>query len=277
MSKGKESTSLVPLNNFDSNIESLRLDDEICLRRISSDELKKLRYSNSGVHSMLWIALTDVKYVLEMSALVQIGGETVILFDHKQPRVSNTILALRLLKTGDVTVSCGFLLDQKGRVSGFTLPPLITPSHNPYFLKQAEIEALKDLRKSLQNVEKDKPYLRFPLFQFTRTFDWKFSVDRIVDFMTIFESIVFHNEAKSIEPAGKVIGISIGMLLGNNQKDRDEMKKMFIKSYSVRNARVHGNVKELKKLQRKHDIGKLSGSMEDYLRRVLKKLIEEEK
>ncbi len=90
--------------------------------------------------------------------------------------------------------------------------------------------------------------------------------------MIAFESLVFHGERKTFE-GGKVIGISIGMLIGNNQKERTEIKKKLVRAYEVRNAKVHGNTEKLRKLGK--DVEKLSLDIEDYLRRVLRRLVEE--
>ena len=273
MSEHKEHISIVPLNNFDSNVQSLKLDDGICLRRISNDELKKLRETFSGSRSMLMIALTNVNFVLEMNALVSIEGKSVILFDHTQPRVQNIILALRLLKPGDVTVSCGFLLDENREASGLAGPSFPIVSQNRYLLEQEDTDRLVELWKKLQTIQKDKPQLHFPLYQFNKAFEEKFGADKIVDYMVVLESIVFYKEKKSIEPAGKVIGIAIGMLLGNNQNERNKIKKTFEKAYEIRNAKVHGNVEKLKKYQK--DIERLSVQVEGYLRCALRRLVEE--
>lgn len=267
---------VVPLNNFSSNIETLKLDDGIYLRSISNDERNKLRDSFPGYHEMLTTALTDVNYVLvlEMKTLVPIEGEIAFRLD-RQPGVHNTILALRLLKSGDVVTSCGFLLNRSWEVSALTGLSFPEFSPNPYILEQKEARTFRRLWKTLQNVKEDKPHMDFPLFQFTRSFDKKNSEDKIVDYMTCFESLIFYNEPRTIEPAGKVIGIAIGMLLGTNQEARDKIKDTFINAYLVRNAKVHGNIGNLKKLRESQDVSKLSTFVEDYLRRALRKFIEE--
>lgn len=275
MSEYEGHISIVPLNNFDSNVQSLKLEDGICLRRISNDELKKLRDTFPGSRGMLRIALTNVNFALEMNALVSVEGESIVLFAHMQPRVQNTLLASRLLKSGDVTVSCGFLLDENRKAYGLAGPSLPIISQNRYFLKQEETDRLVELWKKVQNIEKAKPQLHYPLHLFTKSFDVKSPEDKIVDYMTIFDSIVFHNEKRTIEPAGNVIGIAIGMLLGNNQKERTKIKETIIEAYRVRNAKVHGNTDKLKKLRDKLDIKKISLHTKDYLRRTLRKFVEE--
>lgn len=80
-------------------------------------------------------------------------------------------------------------------------------------------------------------------------------------------------EDKTIEPAGKVIGIAIRLLLGNNEKERNEIKKSLIKAYEIRNAKIHGNLKKLEKYRQ--DVNKVSIDVEDYLRHAPRRFIEE--
>lgn len=76
-----------------------------------------------------------------------------------------------------------------------------------------------------------------------------------------------------MQQAGKVIGTAIGMLLGRNQEERGTIKKALVDACEIRNARVHGNVKKLAKLNEK--CGFLSHTVEDYLRRTLQRFVEE--
>ena len=259
-------TVIVPLNHFDSDVESLELDKGICLRRILNDEPQKLREAFPGNRDILRFALTNTKHVLEMSAYAPIND--------RFAAVKRAILALKLLKPGDVTTSWEFSLDKNGGVNSMSMPSLVVQSSNPYFLKKGETEDFIELWRKLRDIEKEKPYLSYPLYQFTKVFEEKSSEDKIVEYMTLSESLVFYGE-ETPEPAGKVIGIAIGMLIGRNQEERDRIKATFTSSYTARNLRVHGNTKKFESFRKKHDIGKLSLSVEECIRRVLRKLIEE--
>jgi len=270
--------AIVPLNNFDSNVESLDLDDRINLRRASEGEIQKLKESFPDIRGHLKIALQNVKYVLEWNALVWIDDKPAIVFGHLSPEVTDTILALRLLKSGDVTVSCGFALDKNGiyGLSGPSLPPMLPiPSGNTYFLKEEEISSFIILWKKLQYVHYDKLHLKFPLEQFTRTFEGYFGEEKIVGYMTAFESLLFHKIKKPIpKPIGKAMGIAVGMLLGNNQNERLKIRDTFETAYEIRNLTVHGEIEGLKKKYGK-ELLTIPMNIEDYLRRVLRKFVEE--
>jgi len=274
MSKNKNDVPLVPLVNFDSDAEIVRFNDETILRRIDSAELQRLKKAFPPYQSFLLRALHNVKYALELNAEMIVEGKAIPVFDINMPDVRETILSFRLLKTGDVTASCAFLLKQN-QVAGLSESSLsfFPFSKNLYYLKKEEIPELKRIWEKVKNVKIEKPHLQFPLFRFNKTFESKAFENAIVEHIITFESLVFHEEEKSIEPAGKVVGIAIGMLIGNNEQERATIKKKLIKAYQVRNALVHGNLKKIKKYQ--NDF-KVSTEIEDYLRRALRKLVDEE-
>jgi hypothetical protein len=144
-------------------------------------------------------------------------------------------------------------------------------SARTYFLKGETNRNLADLWEKLRDVA-SKEYLDFPLRLFMNTYETNMPVEKIVDYMTIFESLTFYGRDKAIEPAGEVIGIAIGMMLGINQNERNEIKDTLTEAYRVRNARVHGN---LKKLAHTQEIEKLTIKVEDYIRLTLRKFVEE--
>lgn len=273
MSKNNNDVSLVPLVNFDSDTEIVRFNDEMILRRIDGAELQRLKKSFPPFQSFLLRALHNVKYVLEMKAEIIVEGKSIPIFDINIPNVRETILSFRLLKTGDVTASCAFLLKQN-QVAGLSesSSSFFPYSKNPYYLKKEEIPELKRIWEKVKNVKIEKPHLQFPLFRFNKTFEGK-DTNAIVEHIITFESLVFHEEKKSIEPAGNVIGIAIGMLIGKNEQERAIIKKKLIKACKIRNALVHGNLEKIKKYQ--NDF-KISIEIEDYLRRALRKLVEED-
>jgi hypothetical protein len=263
MNEQEELPWIVPLYNFDSDIESTGLSETICLRRKRSNDLPQDIIEEISGDPLFKLETSNVKYMLE--------GYT-----KNFPNLTREILlSLRLLKTGDVQAFNAIRLKKN---KGFTLiskpHPLVVFSNRRYFLSKKETTAFKRLWKKVQNVA-SKPYLDFSLKMFTATYEEKIPEDKIVDYMTAFESIVFYDRDKAIEPAGEVMGIVLGMMLGNTQQERYEIKKTFVKAYDVRNARVHGNVRKLKNLKAQNGIGETSIIVEDYLRNALRKFVEE--
>ena len=271
MSEKKDVVSIVPLANFDSETESIQLENDLCLRRIDANELKGLIQKAVGYRFPLENALIDVKYVIEKKW--QTGEFR--LWDESCPYASDIVLALKLLKAGDVNTPTAFLLDLLGKSYSVSNTSPRVSLGNPYFLKQKEVSNFKRLWQNLQSVEKEKPHLEFPLFQFIRAFEENSPENIITDFVTAFESLVFHRGEKTPKPYGRTIGIAIGMLLGRNEKERTEIEKELEDAYSMRNAIVHGHLR--KKLRKYDDRSgtQLLFKVEDYLRRSLRRFLEE--
>jgi len=265
--------AIVPLANFGSKVDLIRLDNTSCLRRIDDGELRKLKERVSVYLPNLENALFNVTYVIEKKLA---SAKAFRLWNEGSPNVRNIILALRLLNPDAVGTPTSFLLsNDNASFSVNNTSPFPVLAEKEYFLKGEEIACFELLWKKLKQVEKDKPYLTFPLFQFDRAvgaiiYDAD-SLDSLVDCLTGLESLVFYKEGRTIEPAGRVIGIVIGMLLANNQSERTRIKETIAKAYEMRNAKVHGNVEKLEAYD-EEDVNETYREVEDYLRHSLKNL-----
>jgi hypothetical protein len=261
MNKSDEAVTITPLHFFDSDAELVRLNERVSIRTIEERELKPLiERTQKSFGKTLELSLFDTKYVIEN------GTTSRNVWEH----VEDTILALRLLKSGDVKFSTAFWKKGEetaiGHISGV--------SHRTnYFLKKEETEKLKTLWQKVQELS-TKPYLDYPIRNFMSAYDRTAFEDKIVDCVVALESLVFYQENETIKSAGKVIGIAIGSMLGMNQEERNMIKKTLTEAYGMRNARVHGNVEKLAKLNVK-DMERIYNGTEDCLRRALRKLIEE--
>lgn len=265
MSESEKYTSIVPLILFDSDAESVEFSEELRLRRTEPSELSKLidRLSSDVTP---YLSLLNANYVLENK-----------LVPPSMKYWNDVIIALKLLKLGDLQVLAAFDLHEGKRISLSVYDDLnrTTLALNPYFLRKEETTDLIGLWERVQEIT-SKPFLTFPLRVFTEAYHKGASYDdRIVDYMVAFESLIFHGMDKSIEPAGEVMGIAVGMLLGIDQEDRTKIKMTLKNAYEVRNAKVHGNVARLKKLKAKSNVRLLSMDVEDYLRRALRRFVEE--
>jgi len=260
--------AIVPLNYFDSNVESLELGDRLTLRRAGVGEIQKLKESFPTARAVLGLALRNVTYVLE----IELKPDYSLHWDEKSSEVQSTILALRLLKLGDANVSCSFILEDN-IIYQCSLPPTSEPRLvNPYFLKKEEVEELKVIWNKLQNITSES-YLHFPLERFMESYEETTPEDKIVESMVAFESVVFHNVG-DIGRKGIPLAIAVSMFLGNKREERDTIRENIRQAYDVRNARVHGLLDKLEKY-RKQNNGELALKAYDYLRRALRKLVEE--
>lgn len=262
MNESKESVAIIPLHFFDSDVELLRLNERVSLRTIGGKELQALiKRTRKGFGKTLKMSLFDTKYVIENRTFFSRN-----LWAH----VDDVVLALRLLTTGDVKVSTAFFAEGEGTVIGHR-PGLF--HRTSYFLKKEEQESLRALWKNVQEL-RTKPYLDYPIRNFMNAYDEVPLEDKVVDLIIALESLVFYQEKSAIQSAGKVIGIAIGIMLGRDQEERSAIKNALIDAYNIRNARVHGNAEELKKRGIK-EMERLSNEIEDYLRRALRKFVEE--
>lgn len=249
-------------------LDLVKLDEEAQLRRIdgdmrSRDEFQKMVgkmfFGENFRHFLVW----NVFCVLET----------------RTPNVEDysriMLLALRLLKAGDVRGPVAFQL--KGdRERHLTSAPFDTNilSNNTYCLNEEEIADFKAIWNKCRQSLASKFNLDYPISKFMEAYEKNKPDERILDCIIAFESLIFHNRDQAIEPSGEVIGIAIGMLLGNTQKERDEIKKKLMDAYKVRNAKVHGNIKQLEKYRKGMD--QLSVKVEEYLRCTLRRFVEEE-
>jgi len=254
---------LVPLYNFDSDFDSLQIDRGVLIRRIRTDELDIIKRTANLSAEHLSI-LNEVKFLLEVKKKEDPRTTMIFLY------VFDLVRALRLLKAGDVNFSFTFL-KQKDRIILRLGNPFRMPvAHRKYTLMKKESEELKALWKKVLK-SNSKAHATYALSEFEEAYDKEAMEDEIVNYATAFESVVFYKMKKSIEPIGEIIGLAIGMLLGKDAAERVKIRKDLVEAYKIRNARVHGNAEKLYKMW----IGRGCANSEEYLRRTLRKLVEE--
>jgi hypothetical protein len=276
MSKKEDYVAVIPLTNFDSDVDFISLEDGLCLRRIDGNEIEKLLKLAPGYETTLKVALFDIEFVVEKRSPKKVDY---IKWTEKSQNVVNIILALRLLKPGEIFAPTVFFTNSKQRSSYVTNPnPVANALPEPFFLKQREKDEFVELWKKLKQVKKKKPYLIFALKQFPEPF---YTLeDQLVNFIMAFESLVFGRE-KNIPkkygririPSGRTIGIAISMLLGKSEKERTEIERDLVEAYELRNKIVHGHLKMSKNHEER--MSELFDRVEDYLRRSLRKFVEE--
>ena len=169
-----QNVSITPLQNFSCDLENIDFDKNMCLRRASDNELADILKRVPGYEGTFKRALYLVKYVIEKKRVGTVD------WDENSTFVRNIVLALRLLKPGDVYVPCSFLTYEYGfLVSCPTPQPPI--SLRWYYLDKKDVKSLKMLWNKLQNTKSDNPHLEFTLGQFMKAFEEKDPEDRIVE------------------------------------------------------------------------------------------------
>jgi hypothetical protein len=274
MSKTREFTSIVPLAHFESEINEIRFDENLRLRRTNFKELISLSERAVGYTASIESALHDVEYVIEKRETIDTSKRWVFDWNEDAWHVIKIVRALRLLKEGTIETPTAFMFDSSNQTySVSNQTPTLHYFEELYFLKQQEISELKILWEKMEEVVKQKPKLMFPLLHFNKAFERVTDEEALLDYIIAFESIIFSGEDRAIEPAGKVVGLAVGMLLGTSVEEREKIKNTFVKAYEIRNAYVHGNMEKLKK--RKLTVNVITPEVENYLRRSLRKFVEE--
>jgi hypothetical protein len=139
---------------------------------------------------------------------------------------------LRLFKKADVEVPCLFLLEKEEDFVanvGFSLGET-SYSDNPYCLEKKEIPDFVRLWNKLKGRDA-KPNLHFSFHEFSQAFGTHIIEYRIYHYVVALESIVFCNIDRTFPHKGSLIGLSIGMLLGTSQKERDSIRENGFNSF----------------------------------------------
>ena len=277
----KEGLVIVPISNFHSNTEIIKLNDSLCIRRTRAFELEELMKRSVDYYVNLKQALTDVEFVIEKKVISR-GGKKLDWVDwfswrENSTNMQNIVLTLRLLKEGYIDLKTAFFVSSNSFYISNTAP-LYYDYEEPFVLSTENSEDVVRLWNKLQNVEKENLSLKFSLDQFSKSFNEQYAENGIVDLMTAFESVVFSKEKNAPRPYGKVIGIAIGMLLGRSRTERGKIRDELEDAYSLRNKIVHGHLRDIDTIDTVYVIDEVWASkIREYLRRTLKILLEEVK
>lgn len=271
-----ESTDLLlisPLHNFDCEKRLVKLDDHNCIRHIRNNEIENL-LSKTPVpqyYEALKHELSSIEFVLEERQKARKG----LPYKLETGSVGQCLLALRLFKKADVEVPCSVLLEKEEDFVANLGVSLGETSYsaNPYCLEKKEIPDFVRLWNKLKRRDA-KPNLHFSFHEFSQAFETHIIEYKIYHYVVALESLVFYNIDRTFPHKGSLIGLSIGMLLGTNQKERDSIREMVEKAYQIRNGVAHGIIKYLEKHDKESE--EIATKLEDYLRKTLKRLLLEE-
>lgn len=233
------------------------------LRKISDDDLSILRYFYEKP-----IDLGDFSFPYE--------GKFV--FDDHNPATRYSyhlfISALRLLKTGNVYLTHTF----RKNPYTFSLSIAPIPRYPQYHLHYNEYDDILCLMRKIQkiiNIEDDyrKTSLYFFNSSYTRLFGNK-TFERLIDLMNCAESLFTHEDQYGQKRLS--IAHTASILLGESDVDREDIKKVFMDAYMMRNKYVHGS--RLQELMRKvtdehGDFETFTDKIEENIRKAIKKLI----
>jgi hypothetical protein len=264
----------IPSKSNQKSDNAYQLSNDVKIRPVGKDDIKLLEGSLSFLLEAAFSQLVGKTFVVEFLAK-----------DHNQCEkvVNNTILALRLHKSGEVHP--GLIWDNSGIVihsePRIALSEIYTLGMSPssYGLAPSEFDEVKHLYEkmvALDILTKPKPALGIACERFNRASVDRKDDDKIIDFAVAFESLFLGGNKSSNIPAGQFIGLGCSMLIGKNSEERRAINEFLISAFTVRNSVVHGAASSAFKINGKTvDLSQVAIQMETYLRTSLVKIIME--
>ena len=198
--------------------------------------------------------------------------------EHEQI-MRNTVLALRLLKRGYVSSGHIFhILLTKNRVAltsiGERRPRRFVYN---YGLEFKEIKELRRILKKLQAVDFTKRRsLGLACRRFQRAYEEEDWEDRLIDFMIALEALFLRGERRG-SSHGRIIAVACSCLLGENEENRNIIKKNLTDAYGIRNKIVHGSYHMLSPRREEDHTdfpSDIVSDVEDYLRESIRKFLD---
>lgn len=262
-----ESVSFCPLIGFESDTDSLMLDDDLIIRKIKSDERDKIWNSTSDSSRDLKVQLANTKYVIE-HRLSKVKGSYAC---SSSELISIVFLAMRLLKSGEfwanrqyeVLLLPWMMKSLSTSGNAYSNHPLLD-SYN-YFLGKDEIIDLKRIVILVRNFHKirNKPkykYVSRAVEWFDRYFNETNIEHRFIFLMLLMEALCSENYETLYKLEHR-----ISLIIGKHDEDRLSVISGFYHLYDGPRKIIHGTDVEIKE----NDLEKA----EDYSRRLLYKYI----
>jgi hypothetical protein len=234
---------VAPLQNFDSNVEQIELAPKLRIRRITLDELAWCLQFVMMIGSMPFFKVFQFKFVIEatIESPKRIGSPIPIQLP-KDPSstVSRIITALRLLKSGNVSyslVKVTPVFENPGvGESGQSNEPL-APWGNRYLADKSEVDQLKEIWKSVEGRDIDKPSaVNIALRRFGFSYDRIQQEDKLIDLMIAFEALLLEGPTS----AAHKLALRFAKLMGSSFAQRKDLYKEMKRFYDVRSRLVHG-------------------------------------
>ena len=246
--------------------DGVHICDDIKLRRVSKEDLDDLK-SGASFPFPSSVKLSSNMFVLETHIPTDRGTP----YTPLEEAMRNIILAMRLLKKGYVSTSGIFyiLISERRQLETWSIEDRSTLADwlaSGYYLEFEEIPHLQKLVEMIQGLDFEKRRgIGIACRRLEHTYEEKDIEGKLIDYMIAFEALFL--KGKKAPVAGQVIATACSVLLGTNEKEREEIRRSLTKAYALRNRIVHGREYEdqLKDIE--------ISNIEDYLRESMKKFL----
>jgi len=238
--------------------------DRLFIRYASEEDIKRIK--NTPLAHMIGRTPT-----VDREALIELYADEEFNIAKRPNIIDKTLLALRLLKEEPIFIHKYWMVsyDNKSTAMEGDMDPLFG-SGPAYFLKPADIEELRRILGSLNNVDFDKnTSYQIACDRFGRSYSNIFSWDQIIDLCIAFEALYSKGETIS-GSKGEIIGLACSMLLGETNLERAEISNNLRVAYKIRNKVVHGSTPRVSDFEQMIRLGPI---LSNYLRKSLLKLI----
>ena len=251
-------------------VNGIELIDGIIIRRISKEDVKLLQPRQ---YFTPYFKLSPGMFILEKKISTNDKFKT-------SKKMFEIILALRLLREGYVSGSgvIYFIETKKGNYrdssSAFSESPRKWEQIRNSYLNFEDFSPLIELIHRIEQAKiYERKHVHLAVKRFNRSYERPDIDDKLIDLMIAFE-ILFLKGENVRAPTGVVIGVGCSMLLGKNNKEREEINRVLVKAYSIRNKIVHGgSYKQSIQMDKEYSIYEFVNKVEHYLRESIKKLL----
>jgi hypothetical protein len=254
-------------------VEGIELFDGVKIRRISKEDIEDLKNSIFPLPSDKVISpnmFTLVKHIITED------GPNFLLDN----TIWHIILAMRLLKKGDVSGNCIFYILISEKLEKFvsidlscegsyrSVEPWLSTT---YVLYLDEISALKKKVSQIQSINfAEKKRLSLACKRFQRAYEEGDNENQLIDYMIAFEALFVKKDIQGKYKNEKIAN-GCSDLLGKNDEEKEKIRSFLCEAYSIRDHIVHAAEYKIKD---EYEIPSVVSKTEDYLRESINKLLD---
>jgi len=253
--------------------QGIEILNNVKIRRIKKEDIDRIReFGISPPMAGIFSRINMRTFVIEI-LLKELNIKKILL------KIYKVLLAMRLHRASDIFCKV-IWFEKKSKVNTLTMldSPIPEPharTRSPHSMEITEFEELKKLANKIDKIDfNERNSLRIACERFSRSYEEHREDEKIIDFMIAFEAL-FLKGKKVPSKIGLYIGLGCSMLLGKNDKEREEINEFLVKAYNIRNRIVHGS-EFITSVQINNETYKIQDfifQLQKYLRESIKKLV----
>jgi hypothetical protein len=266
---------LIPLQNFQSDISYVKLDNNLGIRRITCDERQQYLLQNLENLKLTFSEATQIKYIVEYSFSEDKVFDEYPEYTDKIDAVKKVITCLRLFKQGDI----GFYIILEASkldtpiLAGLTLRHSVIgfPEGKIYTLAKNEISKFRKYWRTLDKVDLHGfSELRIALDRFESAYERTSIDDKLLDYVICFEILLGSKDDK--DSLTYKISVRFSRLCRRDLHQRKIYRYAMREIYGLRSAIVHGNEDDKKNLWKKVNINDVEEKLREAICAYLKQI-----